>query len=49
MYKNDSLYQVLLKYDFDLFRGDKGNMKNCTINLNISDGERQYVYKETYN
>lgn len=24
MYKNDSLYQVLLKYDFDLFRGNKG-------------------------
>lgn len=24
MYKEDSLYQVLLKYNFDLFRGDKG-------------------------
>ena len=24
MYKEDDFYQVLLKYDFDLFRGDKG-------------------------
>lgn len=24
MYKNDSVYKILLKYNFDLFRGDKG-------------------------
>lgn len=24
MIKNDRIYQVLLKYNFDLFRGDKG-------------------------
>lgn len=34
MYKEDDLYQVLLKYDFDLFRGNKGIAEYMEEHLN---------------